>query len=185
MCHREGLYQIDLLNGSKNRVTDREYWAQKRDRPHWTSRSPHDCRRYHAPGRPSLKRTRRSCGRPYGKPFATAASFDEFSSLLLREGVTVKREPGRLSYLTPDRTKPITARKLGGDFDRTAVLAVLEQNAQRGVTVRYTPQHQAARAAEQTAAIPEYHTPGKGRLQGEKDRENRPQTGQCAAACGH
>ena len=23
--HREGLYQIDLLNGSKNRVTDREY----------------------------------------------------------------------------------------------------------------------------------------------------------------
>ena len=32
----------------------------------------------------------------------------------------------------------------------------MEQNAQRGVTVRYTPQHQAARAAEQTAAIPEY-----------------------------
>ena len=30
MCHREGLYQIDLLNGSKNRVTEREYWAQKK-----------------------------------------------------------------------------------------------------------------------------------------------------------
>ena len=30
MCHREGLYQIDLLNGSKNRVTDREYWARKK-----------------------------------------------------------------------------------------------------------------------------------------------------------
>jgi len=44
----------------------------------------------------------------------------------------------------------------------------LEQNAQRGVTVRYTPQHQAARAAEQTAAIPEYLHAGKGRLQGEK-----------------
>jgi len=102
------------------------------------------------------------------KALATAASFDEFSSLLLREGVTVKESRGRLSYLTPDRTKPITARKLGGDFDRTAVLAVLEQNAQRGVTVRYTPQHQAARAAEQTAAIPEYLHAGKGRLQGEK-----------------
>ena len=85
-----------------------------------------------------------------------------------REGVPVKESRGRLSYLTPDRTKPITARKLGGDFDRTAVLAVLEQNAQRGVTVRYTPQHQAARAAEQTAAIPEYLHAGKGRLQGEK-----------------
>ena len=62
---------------------------------------------------------------------ATAASFDEFSALLLREGVTVKESRGRLSYLTPDRTKPITARKLGTDFDKAAVLAVFQQNAHR------------------------------------------------------
>ena len=73
------------------------------------------------------------------KALATAASFDEFSSLLLREGVAVKESRGRLSYLTPDRTKPITARKLGDDFERAAVLAVLEQNA--------------ARAAEKAAAL--------------------------------
>ncbi|OUO24391.1 relaxase, partial [Eubacterium sp. An3] len=73
------------------------------------------------------------------KALATATSFDEFSSLLLREGVAVKESRGRLSYLTPDRTKTITARKLGDDFDRAAVLAVLEQNA--------------ARAAEKAAAI--------------------------------
>ena len=71
---------------------------------------------------------------------SAAASFEDFSSLLLREGVTVKESRGRLSYLTPDRTKPITARKLGDDFDRAAVLAVLERNAQRGVTVRSIPQ---------------------------------------------
>ena len=70
---------------------------------------------------------------------SAATSFEDFSSLLLREGVAVKESRGRLSYLTPDRTKPITARKLGDDFDRAAVLAVLEQNA--------------ARAAEKTAAI--------------------------------
>ena len=54
-----------------------------------------------------------------------ASSFDEFSSLLLREGVTVKESRGRLSYLSPDRTKPITARKLGDDFDKAAVVALL------------------------------------------------------------
>ncbi len=32
MCHRENLYQIDLLNGSKNRVTEREYWAKRTGR---------------------------------------------------------------------------------------------------------------------------------------------------------
>ena len=30
MCHREGLYQIDLLNGSKERITEREYLAAKK-----------------------------------------------------------------------------------------------------------------------------------------------------------
>ena len=78
---------------------------------------------------------------------STAASFEDFSSLLLREGVAVKESRGRLSYLTPDRTKPITARKLGDDFDRAAVLAVLEQNA--------------ARATEKAAAILEYPGVGK------------------------
>ena len=74
---------------------------------------------------------------------SAATSFEDFSSLLLREGVTVKESRGRLSYLTPDRTKPITARKLGDDFDRAAVLAVLEQNAARATekaaTISSTP----------------------------------------------
>ena len=94
------------------------------------------------------------------KALATAASFDEFSSLLLREGVTVKESRGRLSYLTPDRTKPITARKLGDDFDRSAVLAVLEQNA--------------AKAAEKAAAIPEYPQHGKTGIQPTKAPQTAP-----------
>ena len=30
MCQSEGLYQIDLLDGGKERVTDGEYWAKRR-----------------------------------------------------------------------------------------------------------------------------------------------------------
>ena len=168
MCHREGLYQIDLLNGSKERITEREYWAAKKGQ---LALDKENAVREAAgqPTKPTKFETDKAkLRRTIRQALSQAGSFDEFSSLLLREGVTVKESRGRLSYLTPDRTKPITARKLGGDFDRTAVLAVLEQNAQRGVTVRYTPQHQAARAAEQTAAIPEYLHAGKGRLQGEK-----------------
>ena len=168
MCHREGLYQIDLLNGSKNRVTDREYWAQKKGQAALDKQNAPMIAGGITPRQTKFETNKEKLRQTLRKALATAASFDEFSSLLLREGVTVKESRGRLSYLTPDRTKPITARKLGGDFDRTAVLAVLEQNAQRGVTVRYTPQLQAARAAEQTAAIPEYLHAGKGRLQGEK-----------------
>ena len=129
MCHREGLYQIDLLNGSKNRVTDREYWAQKKGQAALDKQNAPMIAGGITPRQTKFETNKEKLRQTIRKALATAASFDEFSSLLLREGVTVKESRGRLSYLTPDRTKPITARKLGDDFDRAAVLAVLEQNA--------------------------------------------------------
>ena len=44
-----------------------------------------------------------------------------------------------VSYLMPDRTKPITARKLGDDFDRAAVLEAITQNVQNAVRAAETP----------------------------------------------
>ena len=130
MCHREGLYQIDLLNGSKNRVTDREYWAQKKGQAALDKQNAPMIAGGITPRQTKFETNKEKLRQTIRKALATGA-FDEFSSLLLREGVTVKESRGRLSYLTPDRTKPITARKLGDDFDRAAVLAVLEQNAAR------------------------------------------------------
>ena len=160
MCHREGLYQIDLLNGSKNRVTDREYWAQKKGQAALDKQNAPMIAGGITPRQTKFETNKEKLRQTLRKALATAASFDEFSSLLLREGVTVKESRGRLSYLTPDRTKPITARKLGDDFDKAAVLALLTQNAHR--------------AAEQTTAIPEYPHTQKERLREEKTAKTAP-----------
>ena len=160
MCHREGLYQIDLLNGSKNRVTDREYWAQKKGQAALDKQNAPMIAGGITPRQTKFETNKEKLRQTIRKALATAASFDEFSSLLLREGVTVKESRGRLSYLTPDRTKPITARKLGDDFDKAAVLALLTQNAHR--------------AAEQTTAIPEYPHTQKERLREEKTAKTAP-----------
>ena len=160
MCHREGLYQIDLLNGSKERITEREYWAAKKGQ---LALDKENAAREAAgqPTKPTKFETDKAkLRRTIRQALSQAASFDEFSSLLLQEGVTVKESRGRLSYLTPDRTKPITARKLGDDFDRAAVLAVLEQNA--------------ARATEKAAAIPEYPRHGKTGIQPTKAPQTAP-----------
>ena len=160
MCHRENLYQIDLLHGSKNRVTEREYWAQKKGQ---LALDKENAAR-EATGQPTkptkFETDKAKLRRTIRQALSQATSFDEFSSLLLREGVTVKESRGRLSYLTPDRTKPITARKLGDDFDKAAVLALLTQNAHR--------------AAEQTTAIPEYPHTQKERLREEKTTKTTP-----------
>ena len=160
MCHRENLYQIDLLHGSKNRVTEREYWAQKKGQ---LALDKENAAR-EATGQPTkptkIETDKAKLRRTIRQALSQAGSFDEFASLLLREGVTVKESRGRLSYLTPDRTKPITARKLGDDFDKAAVLALLTQNAHR--------------AAEQTTAIPEYPHTQKERLREEKTAKTAP-----------
>ena len=160
MCHRENLYQIDLLHGSKNRVTEREYWAQKKGQ---LALDKENAAR-EATGQPTkptkFETDKAKLRRTIRQALSQAGSFDEFASLLLREGVTVKESRGRLSYLTPDRTKPITARKLGDDFDKAAVLALLTQNAHR--------------AAEQTKAIPEYPAAVKKPSQGEKTTKTTP-----------
>ena len=160
MCHSEGLYQIDLLNGSKERVTDREYWAQKKGQAALDERNAPMIADSITPRTTKFETDKAKLRRTIRAALSEATSFDEFSSLLLREGVTVKESRGRLSYLTPDRAKPITARKLGDDFDRTAVLSTLEQNA--------------ARAAEKAAAIPEYPASIKERLQRTKPAKNAP-----------
>ena len=160
MCHREGLYQIDLLNGSKERITEREYWAAKKGQ---LALDKENAVREAAgqPTKPTKFETDKAkLRRTIRQALSQAGSFDEFASLLLREGVTVKESRGRLSYLTPDRTKPITARKLGDDFDKAAVLALLTQNARR--------------AAEQTTAMPEYPHTQKERLREEKTAKTAP-----------
>ena len=160
MCHRENLYQIDLLHGSKNRVTEREYWAQKKGQ---LALDKENAAR-EATGQPTkptkFETDKAKLRRTIRQALSQAGSFDEFASLLLREGVTVKESRGRLSSLTPDRTKPITARKLGDNFDKAAVLALLTQNAHR--------------AAEQTTAIPEYPHTQKERLREEKTAKTAP-----------
>ena len=160
MCHRENLYQIDLLNGSKNRITGREYWAQKKGQLALDKENAAAL----AAGQPvrqtKFETDKAKLRQTIRNAMNEATTFDEFSALLLQQGVTVKESRGRLSYLTPDRTKPITARKLGDDFDKAAVLALLTQNAHR--------------AAEQTKAIPEYPAAVKKPLQGEKTTKTTP-----------
>ena len=160
MCHRENLYQIDLLHGSKNRVTEREYWAQKKGQLALDKANAPMIADGITPRQTKFETDKQRLRQTIRKALDRAGSFDEFAALLLREGVTVKESRGRLSYLTPDRTKPITARKLGDDFDRTAVLALLEQNAHR--------------AAEQSKAILEYPAAVKKLSQGEKTTKTTP-----------
>ena len=163
MCHRENLYQIDLLNGSKNRVTEREYWAKRKGQAALDKENASHAATGEPPKQTKFETDKEKLRRTIRTALSSAVSFEDFSGKLLQQGVTVKESRGRLSYLTPDRTKPITARKLGDDFDRAAVLEALTINAQN-----------AARAAETYLSKQEYPRSIKDRLQRNKAAINAP-----------
>ena len=136
MCHRENLYQIDLLHGSANRITEREYWAKRKGQAELDERNAEITADGLTPRTTKFETDKEKLRQKLRTALDTSTTFEQFSTLLLRQGITIKESRGRLSYLTPDRTKPITARKLGDDFDRDTVLARLEQNAHRVVEER-------------------------------------------------
>ena len=157
MCHRENLYQIDLLNGSKNRITEREYWAKRKGQAALDKENASQAATGEPPKQTKFETDKEKLRRTIRAALSSAVSFEDFSGKLLQQGVTVKESRGRLSYLTPDRTKPITARKLGDDFERAAILEALTINAQN-----------AARAAEKPLPQQEYPRSIKDRLQRNK-----------------
>ena len=111
MCHRENLYQIDLLNGSNNRVTEREYWAKRKGQAALDKENASLATAGEPPKLTKFETDKEKLRRTIRTALSSAVSFEDFSGKLLQQGVTVKESRGRLSYLTPDRTKPITARK--------------------------------------------------------------------------
>ena len=163
MCHRENLYQIDLLHGSKNRITEREYWAKRKGQAALDKENASLAATGEPPKLTKFETDKEKLRRTIRTALSSAVSFEDFSGKLLQQGVTVKESRGRLSYLTPDRTKPITARKLGDDFDRAAVLEALTINAQN-----------AAVAAEKPLPKQEYPRSIKDRLQRNKAAINAP-----------
>ena len=163
MCHRENLYQIDLLHGSKNRITEREYWAKRKGQAALDKENASLAAKGEPPKQSKFETDKEKLRHAIRAALSSAISFEDFSGKLLQQGITVKESRGRLSYLTPDRTKPITARKLGDDFDRAAVLETLTQNAQN-----------AARAAEKPLPKQEYPSSLKDRLQRNKAAINAP-----------
>jgi len=168
LCEGAGLYQIDLLNGSKERVSEAEYWARRRgqlklDRENAAltaaGQQPRQKKfetvkvacRGETP--PFAAQTARSLKSPTGAFVASqtrtlrkqissvlyrATSFEEFSDRLMQQySITVKESRGCLSYLPAGRTKFIRAKHLGDKFDKAAVLATLQANAERKPKVQF------------------------------------------------
>ena len=117
MCQQESFYQVDLLNPAKIRITDREYWAQRRGQ----ARLDKETKASSLPDQqPSKYETEKGfLRRIITDTMTDSSSMDEFQNKLFEKyGVAVHESRGRISYQLPDRKKPVRGRSLGTDFEK-------------------------------------------------------------------
>ena len=132
LCEGAGLYQIDLLNGSKERVSEAEYWARRRGQLKLDRENASLAATGQPPKQKKFETVKDTLRKQISSVLYCATSFEDFSDKLMQQySITVKESRGQLSYLPAGRTKFIRAKHLGDKFDKAAVLATLQANAER------------------------------------------------------
>ena len=131
MCQDAKLYQIDLLS-SKKRVSEREYWMKRRSQMKLDHENAALLATGQQPTQTKFETAKEVLRRQISEVLNVATSFEDFSDRLMQQyGIAVKESRGQLSYLPSGRTKFIRAKHLGDKFDKAAVLATLQANAER------------------------------------------------------
>ena len=140
LCEGAGLYQIDLLNGSKERVSEAEYWARRRGQLKLDRENAALTADGQQPKQKKFETVKDILRKQISSVLYRAVSFEEFSDRLMQQyGIAVKESRGQLSYLPSGRTKFIRAKHLGDKFEKGLVLATLQENAERKRAVQPKP----------------------------------------------
>ena len=129
ITEREGLHQIDLLSPAAVKITEKEYRKEQRGQEKLEELNT----RIIADGlKPRFNKFQTELQRlrdAINDVSASACSFEELQNGLREKyRITLKESRDRFSYLLPDRERYITARRLGADFEKNHLLAVLEKN---------------------------------------------------------
>ena len=129
LCHREGLHQVDLLALAKQKVSDREYRAAQRGQEKLDARNREIRDAGATPRRTKFQTQKQDLRDAISECINESTSYEQFRSLLFsRYQIKVRESRGRISYLLPDREKPIRGRALGATYEKEAILQQLEQN---------------------------------------------------------
>ena len=146
LCRENGLHQVELNKPSKQRITDREYYAEKRgqerlDQKNETIRM--------VGGKPAEEKFETELARireAIDETKQKCNSIEDFKAILKsKHNIVVTESRGRWSYLPEYRKRPITSRRLGDDYSKESIEAFINQR------LLELQQQEAAKQAPQAA----------------------------------
>ena len=130
MCQKEGLHQVDLLSPAERKITEKEYWAQRRGQEKLDKLNQKMKEDGITPKGTRYHTEKQFLRDAIDDVASTAKSPEEFSKILDEKyHIIFKISRNRYSYLHPNRKKYVTGRNLGSRYEEDFLLKVFEENA--------------------------------------------------------
>ena len=156
MCEQQGLHQVDLLSPAKTRISDKEYRAKQRGQKKLDELNEKIVAAKMKPAVTVFQTQKQFLRDAILDIIPRAATMEDFKTLLKEKfGIEVKERRGRFSYLHPERSKFITGRALGSDFERERLEQMILKNYPAKDQDRQNPQerdHEAIPAVNDPAS---------------------------------
>ena len=130
MCKKEGLHQVDLLTPAERKITEKEYWAQRRGQEKLDKLNQKMKKDGITPKETRYQTEKQFLRDAIDDAASTARSPEEFSKILDKKyHIIFKISRNRYSYLHPGRKKYITGRNLGTRYEEDFLLQAFKENA--------------------------------------------------------
>ena len=129
MCQKEGLHQVDLLTPAERKITEKEYWAQRRGQKKLDKFNQKMREDGITPKETKYQTEKQFLRDAIDNAAGIAKSPEEFSKILEEKyHIIFKISRGRYSYLHPDRKKYITGRNLGTRYEEDFLMKTFMEN---------------------------------------------------------
>ena len=130
MCQKEGLHQVDLLSPAERKITEKEYWAQRRGQEKLDKLNQKMLEDGITPKETRYQTEKQFLRDAIDDAASTANSPEEFAQILDKKyHIIFKISRNRYSYLHPGRKKYITGRNLGTRYEEDFLLQTFKENA--------------------------------------------------------
>ena len=130
MCQKEGLHQVDLLSPAERKITEKEYWAQRRGQEKLDKLNQKMLEDGITPKETRYQTEKQFLRDAIDDSASTSKSPEEFSKILDKKyHIIFKISRNRYSYLHPGRKKYITGRNLGTRYEEDFLLQTFKENA--------------------------------------------------------
>ena len=129
MCQKEGLHQVDLLSPAERKITEKEYWAQRRGQEKLDKLNQKMLEEGITPKETRYQTEKQFLRDAIDDAASTAKSPEEFAQILDKKyHIIFKISRNRYSYLHPGRKKYITGRNLGTRYEEDFLLQTFKEN---------------------------------------------------------